>query len=192
MDYVGRPGPSPVLAALFAAGTLRENDRILDLGCGAGLDAVALARWGCRDVTGVDVEPAHVAAARRRAARARLGHRVRFVEADACALQDAFGEGAFDVAWDGLLLNNLRGEDEARYARSVAHVLARDGLLALQFRVTKRAWERGAEATSPALERWFRFGPPASTLIPEHTGRPRVPPYARVAVQVGVRNARRA
>lgn len=190
--YVGRPGPSPVLAALFAAGVVQERDRVLDLGCGDGRDAVALARWGCRDVTAVDRDREALGHARRRVARARVGRRVRVVEADALALHEAFEEGAFDAVWDGLLLNNLKARDEPAYARSVAHVARPGGVLALQFRITKAGYERGSEAAGDALRRWFRFGPAAETLIPEHPDRERGPPFARVAVQVGVRNARRA
>jgi SAM-dependent methyltransferase len=193
MPYVGRPGPSPVLAALFAAGVVREEDRILDLGCGGGMDAIALVRWGCTDVTGIDSDAQAIALARRRAARAGLGRRVRFEEADALALQDVAAAGEYDVLWDGLLLNNLRGADIEAYARSVAHATVQGGLLLLQFRVTKRAYEGWIpEAADEPLHRWFDFGPPASTFIPEHPEPSRAPPYARVSVQVGERNGRRA
>lgn len=193
MPYVGRPGPSPVLAACYAAGLVQDDDRVLDLGCGTGADAVALARWGCRHVTGLDADRASLGMARRRARSTGVGRRVRFVEGDALALQERFGRGAFDVVWDGLLLNNLRGADEDAHARSVAHAARAGGSLLLQFRVTKRAYERRAtEAASDALRAWFDFGPPAATLIPEHAERAGARPWARVVAQVGARNGRRA
>jgi ubiquinone/menaquinone biosynthesis C-methylase UbiE len=190
VPYPGRPGPSPVLASYLAAGLLQRGDRVLDLGCGTGADAIALARWGCR-VTAVDRDRWALGIARRRAARA--GVRVRFVEADALSLQPSLKPSSFDAVWDGLLLNNLRASEEPDYAGSVAHVVRPGGLLLLELRVTKRSYDAEAtEAASPALRRWFTFGPSAATLIPEHPDRPGGPPFARVVVQVGTRNGRRA
>jgi SAM-dependent methyltransferase len=192
MSYIGRPGPSPVLASFFAAGLVQEQDRILDLGCGPGADTVALAQWGCRDVTGIDLDRAALGVARRRAAQVGVASRVRFVEADALALGERFGAASFDAIWDGLLLNNLRGDDEEAHARFVAHAARRGGLLLLEFRITKRAYDKGdTEAANDELRRWFDFGPPAATLIPERAERKGLLPFARVVVQVGERNGRR-
>lgn len=61
----------------------------LELGCGQGHGALVLAasnpRW---NVTAVDFNPAHVAAARERAARAGINN-VRFIEADLATLADS-------------------------------------------------------------------------------------------------------
>ncbi|MBD3221508.1 methyltransferase domain-containing protein [bacterium] len=58
---------------------------LLDLGCGPGLYALALARAGLQ-VTGIDYGPAAVAHARAEAAREGLDDRVSIVEADLTAL----------------------------------------------------------------------------------------------------------
>lgn len=71
---------------------LRPGDRILDLCCGHGRHAVALAQAGLQ-VTGVDLSPSALARARR-AARA-AGVRVRFVRAD---MRRLAARGAFDAA----------------------------------------------------------------------------------------------
>jgi len=69
----------------------KPGSRILDVGCGAGREAVALARLGHR-VMAVDVSPELLGAARRRAARE--GVAVAFVQASIDALE--FRPGAFD------------------------------------------------------------------------------------------------
>jgi SAM-dependent methyltransferase len=60
---------------------LRPDSRILDVTCGPGLYAVALAQRGCR-ITGVDFSPASIAYARELAARAGVADRCVFVEQD--------------------------------------------------------------------------------------------------------------
>lgn len=67
---------------------------VLELGCGGGHWAVGLARLGAR-VTGLDVSPAQLAAARALAARHHA--EVRWVEADAEALP--FGPASFDLVF---------------------------------------------------------------------------------------------
>lgn len=54
-SYRGRPGASPVVAALYSSGVIRADHAVLDVGCGRGTDAVALAQWGVRDVCGIDL-----------------------------------------------------------------------------------------------------------------------------------------
>lgn len=60
---------------------LRPGSRVLDLTCGPGLYAVALAERGM-NVTGVDFSPASIAYARELAVAAGVGDRCRFIEAD--------------------------------------------------------------------------------------------------------------
>lgn len=74
-----RPGTSPIIAALFAAGIVRSQDSILDVGCGNGTDSLALGAWGLAEVLGIDANPAKIAIARRRASRFQLNDRVSFV-----------------------------------------------------------------------------------------------------------------
>lgn len=54
----------------------------LDMGCGQGGLAIALAKLGLRDVTGVDFVPRNVASASRRARKHGLADRVQFACAD--------------------------------------------------------------------------------------------------------------
>jgi SAM-dependent methyltransferase len=63
--------------------------RILDLGCGIGRSAIALARSYPRaTVRGIDLDPASIAEAREAAAAAGLAHRVTFACADAAELTE--------------------------------------------------------------------------------------------------------
>lgn len=54
---------------------IRDGSRVIDVGCGSGVDAVALARRGCL-VTAIDASPEMVALTNRRAQRASVHERV--------------------------------------------------------------------------------------------------------------------
>jgi predicted RNA methylase len=76
------PTPEPVAAAMLALAGTTRRDLVYDLGCGDGRIAVmAATRHGARAV-GVDLDPARIDEARRRARRAGVADRVRFVQGD--------------------------------------------------------------------------------------------------------------
>jgi SAM-dependent methyltransferase len=79
------------IAFLERRGVLVPGRRILDLACGGGRHSLAMAQRGAL-VTGIDLGPAAIAAARRRAKRAGLA--VEFVQADLRCLSY---KAAFDV-----------------------------------------------------------------------------------------------
>ena len=104
---IGRP--QPALAAVVEHEV--KGPRVLDLGCGTGALAVALARRGF-DVTGVDVSA--VAVEKARATAATAGVNVHFEVRDATR----FAAVPYDSIFDSGLLHNLHrsGDDsEARY-----------------------------------------------------------------------------
>ncbi len=78
-------------------GLFRAGDRVLDLGCGTGTDAVRLAACGVR-VHACDISPAMVAAARRRARLAGLS------ESITCAVRDAAAP-VREAPYDGAISN---------------------------------------------------------------------------------------
>jgi len=80
---------------LWAQLRLGPGRRLLDLTCGPGLYAVALARRGVH-VTGVDFGPAAVAYARQLAGDKRVSDRCAFVEADVRAYEPE--PGSYDAA----------------------------------------------------------------------------------------------
>jgi SAM-dependent methyltransferase len=92
---------SPLLAAPFIAfAGIAAGDRILDLGCGTGSLAVALAaRHEPIAVTGVDISEAYVAHARARTSAPRLSFRT----GDAVALD--LPDGSYDRCYSLLALN---------------------------------------------------------------------------------------
>lgn len=119
---------------------LRPGSRVLDLTCGPGFYAVALAELGCT-VTGVDFGPAAIQYARDLAEASGVADRCRFVEADVRAFQPEAG------ACDAVLL--IYGQlavfppdDAAALLRSAAAALRPGGRMAVelldQTRVDKR------------------------------------------------------
>jgi len=80
---------------LWAQLRLEPGRRLLDMTCGPGLYAVALARRGVH-VTGVDFGPAAIAHARQLARDRRVGDRCAFVEADVRAYEPE--PGSYDAA----------------------------------------------------------------------------------------------
>jgi ribosomal protein L11 methyltransferase len=102
------------LAALQAR--LRAGERVLDVGSGSGILAVAAARLGAAEAVGLDCDPTAVALARELALQNGLAGRVAFAEADLAALPERLpgfdgGEGDGRPAdrllggFDGLLAN---------------------------------------------------------------------------------------
>jgi cyclopropane fatty-acyl-phospholipid synthase-like methyltransferase len=187
--YTGRPGPSPVVAALFAARHLMPGDRILDVGCGTGNDAIALARLGAK-VTGIDNDRETLRVARARSTRLGLSSSLDFRELDVLKIGDAFPRRHFFAIVDTLLFNNLPTEKELDYGRQAAHVIEPGGLWVLQWRSTKVDHEHadGPPSPRPFLRKWFDFGPPVPTVLAEHPRSRKDAPFARVVVWVGVRN----
>jgi SAM-dependent methyltransferase len=90
--------------------------RALDVGCGTGENAILLAAGGAR-VTGVDVSPRSIAAARRRAAATPLPVQPEFV----CApLEEApLPERCFDLIFGDGILHHLLHDLEVVLARLV-------------------------------------------------------------------------
>jgi SAM-dependent methyltransferase len=84
----------------------RPGDRILELGCGTGEDALWLARRGCR-VTATDASGAMLAVAQRKAEAAGLGGLVCFRQLDLRRLPEVLADAAGRpaVPYDGALSN---------------------------------------------------------------------------------------
>lgn len=86
------PGGFAATLALLEHFPVPPGTRVLEVGCGTGRTACHLAKKGAL-VTAVDIHPKMIGKARVRAASE--GARVKFMEADACALP--FNEKQFDV-----------------------------------------------------------------------------------------------
>ncbi|MCL5782203.1 MAG: methyltransferase domain-containing protein [Patescibacteria group bacterium] len=75
--------------------TLRAGAKILDLGCGSGRFSIGAAKLGF-DLTGVDITPAAIEAAQKRARESNL-HDVKFVVGDMTSLP--FNNNEFDFVF---------------------------------------------------------------------------------------------
>ncbi|HVY44560.1 MAG TPA: class I SAM-dependent methyltransferase [Minicystis sp.] len=106
----------PEVERLVAAGELRG--RVLDVGCGPGDNAIAVARGGA-SVLAIDHVPAAVELARKRARAA--GVPIELAVADALDL-GALGR-RFDAALDSGTFHTLSDANRPRYAASLAAVL---------------------------------------------------------------------
>jgi ribosomal protein L11 methyltransferase len=76
--------------------------RVLDVGCGSGILAIAAAKLGAREVLAVDVDPIAVEASAANARRNRLARVIRAREGSAPS-----GEGPFDVVLANLIASLL-------------------------------------------------------------------------------------
>jgi ubiquinone/menaquinone biosynthesis C-methylase UbiE len=122
-----RIGPHHLWALELALKDASAPQRILDLGTGTGVVALALAeRYSEAEVVGIDLSPAMVDEARRKLSF-ELAGRVRFEVGDASALDCP--DGDFDL----VVLSNM-----IPFSEELARVTAPGGTLVLSF-------SRGAE-----------------------------------------------
>lgn len=105
--------PSTELKRLVESGQLRPG-RVLELGCGTGVNAVYLASAGF-DVTAIDLAPTALGLARERAREA--GVNVRWIQADVLNPPDL---GQFDLVFDRGCYHGVRRLNAARYAKLLA------------------------------------------------------------------------
>lgn len=126
LDLVEDPGDLDLYLALAA----RTGGPILELGCGTGRVALPLAAAG-HEVTAVDIDPAMLERARRRAdaAGAAIARRIDFVEADLLGLKLP-AAGSFRlaiIALNSLFLLATRVAQREAFATMARH-LATGGL----------------------------------------------------------------
>jgi len=122
------------LQAMFCPG-----DRILEIGCGTGIDAAFLARVGMR-VHATDVSPRMLRVAQERIEREELTDRVTF---EVCALEQIAGirqAGLFDGAFSDFGAVNCLPDLQSA-ARDLALLLRPGGRLALCFMGMFCLWE---------------------------------------------------
>ncbi|MGI6009846.1 MAG: class I SAM-dependent methyltransferase [Methanomethylophilus sp.] len=103
---------------------ITPGERVLELGCGNGKTARALADAGA-EVTGVDFSPSAIAECKK-----LLGDRAGFVEADIRELP--FGDSSFDKVVAFHVLEHLPDEDVPDAIKEIHRVLIPHGLLCLR------------------------------------------------------------
>jgi ribosomal protein L11 methyltransferase len=112
----------------------RRPRRVLDLGTGSGILALAAARLLRRPVLGSDIDPWSVRTARANAKANRLAPRVRCVRADGWTSPAIAGGGPYD-----LVLANILARPLVRLARKLARHLAPGGRAVLAGLLTTQA-----------------------------------------------------
>jgi ubiquinone/menaquinone biosynthesis C-methylase UbiE len=117
-----RIGPHHLGALDLALEDVPPPARVLDLGTGTGVVAIALAaRYPEADVTGIDISPGMIEEARRKLPP-ELAGRVRFEVGDASALDSA------DADFDLVVLSNM-----IPFFDELARIVAPGGFLVLSF-----------------------------------------------------------
>ena len=132
------PGPSPAVQRAVESGFLAKGSEVLDIGCGAGSNVLYLARNEYRAL-GVDLSPGAVAAARSRAAEAKL--LVTVQEGDALALP--FADGSFDGLVDIGCFHTIPFRRRSRYVAEVHRVLRAGGSFVLSWVAREHLGPRG-------------------------------------------------
>ena len=107
---------------------VKPGGRLLDIGCGAGREALGFARAGFR-VVGIDIAPRMIEAARENAERAGLAIAFRVRSATELDEPPASFDGAF---WTGSYYHVPGHALRVETLRRIARALAPDGVLILQ------------------------------------------------------------
>jgi SAM-dependent methyltransferase len=144
-------GLSPIEERLVAA-HFAPGARVLDVGCGGGREAFALAARGFA-VTAVDYTPAFVAACR--AGAAARGLAIDVQQADAAALP--FADASFEhVVMIGQLLGHLR--PRARRLQALAEIrrVMKPGVALVSTNAVERRWRYAAYFFAVNLGRRLR------------------------------------
>ena len=143
-----------------------EGLRLLDVGCGGGLLAEAMARLGA-EVTGVDASEAGIAVARRHAEGMGLAIHYRVCTAEAVVAEIAEGKLApFDVVIASEVIEHVENVDGFLAALSAAAAPGGLALLstlnrtALSFALGIVAAEHIWRWLPPGTHDWRRFVPP--------------------------------
>jgi ubiquinone/menaquinone biosynthesis C-methylase UbiE len=145
VDYDGPRGNNELIQDMrsemwhWLDATYPPGSRLVDLGCGTGLDAVRMAQLG-HYITATDWSPQMVKRTSDRAERERLTDRVQAIAVGAHQLSGLDGEGAYDGAYSNLGPLNCV-PDLADVSRECARLLKPGG--ALVFTVIGRLcpWE---------------------------------------------------
>ncbi len=150
LEHWESPHTPPELAALVAVGAIPAGARVLDLGCGAGAEAIFLARHGFQAV-GLDSSAKAIEIARGEAAKVAL--EVDFRIADATDLP--FSDRSFGFASDRGCWHVIDRDQRASYARELARVLQPEAPFLLRGAREDDEEEGVVAVNSEEIDRYF-------------------------------------
>ena len=154
--------PSPELVAIVATGILRKNSRILDVGCGGGLDAIFLAQFGF-NVIGLDFSPVALKIAERRAKKARVEVDWRLGNVLDLPVEDE----TVDFVTDRGLFHVIEDVDRPKYSLELCRVLKLQGRALIRgASVESAAQDRFNPVTEEAIEKYFSSSFESSPVFP--------------------------
>ncbi|HTY74345.1 MAG TPA: class I SAM-dependent methyltransferase [Candidatus Nanoarchaeia archaeon] len=143
--------PSPELSALVATGSFKKNCKMLDVGCGGGLDAIFLAQSRF-NVIGVDISPTALKIAKRRAKKAnvkvdwRLGN----------ILDLPVENESIDFVTDRGLFHVVEDKNRQTYSSEVHRVLKLHGRLLIRGASKESSTgDRFNPVTEEAMKKYF-------------------------------------
>jgi ubiquinone/menaquinone biosynthesis C-methylase UbiE len=142
--------PSPELAALIASGFIRKKDRVLDVGCGGGLDTIFMAEQGSI-VTGLDFSRKALKIAKKRAVKLKVD--VDWLAGSVFDLP--LEDGAFDFVTDRGLFHLFEDADRPRYADEILRVLRPGGYMVVRGASEDLGQDRFNPVTDKAIDKAF-------------------------------------
>jgi 2-polyprenyl-3-methyl-5-hydroxy-6-metoxy-1,4-benzoquinol methylase len=132
-NYVGRGNPRIDRAVARVLPLVREDSRVVEIGCGAGLVAEQIARVASRgSVWGCDISPNAIELARTRVHSANVQFRTIDVSQQFEDLKK-WVEGPVDLVVGIDVLEHLPLSTHGQFLRNVAAILRQDALVALTF-----------------------------------------------------------
>ncbi|HII40287.1 MAG TPA: methyltransferase domain-containing protein [Thermoplasmata archaeon] len=165
----------------FERATFRPGQRLLEVGCGTGDEAIALAVLGC-DVVGMDPSSEMIRIARAKAAAAPLRGTVRFVAGYARDLDTALGDeddASFDGGYSSFALSYEKGLDGVR--DGLSRLLRPGGvfLASAMNRLSGAEWVLSLASIHPSLS-----GRRLEASTPHKVGSVRTNVYCRTASEL--------
>ena len=130
-----------------------DSPRILDVGCGPGVQTVDLLKISGGTVVALDYLPLMIERTRSNAERAHVAERLELLEQD--MKQMSFSPASFDVVWSEGAIYNLGFENGLRIVRN----LVRQGGCVV---VSDAVWLK-ADPPAPVIEFWKQY-PEIDTL----------------------------
>ena len=140
----------------YALLQLPERARILDIGCGRGLQTVELARLSEGDIVGIDIDNSALSQLRQRVEREDLSTRITVVSRS--LYESGFADESFDLLWEEGVLHLL---DASKSFRECHRVLKTGGLLVMHETIS---WFEGVKNILPG----FGFRHVVDHLLPKH------------------------